>query len=122
MSRHYVDCEVFDRVYKRVLDAFSVTFSSDPRWFGGLKPADPEDEADFILGMDIGEFPVLLCTSSGGLKDLIRDLRYEDYLFLLIWPDFSKERIRDKSFQFFEKERRIRKSQRRNGRYEVARR
>lgn len=97
---------------ERVLSVFSVITRDDPPWLIDVfEPnAECESSADLMLRLDIGDFPVMLCTSMRELRELIAEPLYTDMLFLLIRPDYSDHRIRDKSIGFFKRERRVKGS------------
>lgn len=112
MGRMIIDREQYLQMKDRVLDVLGARTKSDPYWFLGIRlPTDDSQDIDFILQLDVGEFPVVLCTSTPELRRLIDDWHYKGVLFLLMRPEYPADEIREKCIFYFNRERRVRRSQ-----------
>ena len=99
---------------ERVLSAFENTRVERPEWFRGLRESG--DEVGMLtLSLDIKEVQVFICISPKELYKRTHDTRFYDHALLLIFEDFSPEKIRDKALDFFgrERERLLRSDQKR---------
>jgi hypothetical protein len=95
---------------ERVLRVFEMQHSDEPDWFIGVYTAEESDppDADIMLRVDVGEFPVVLCSSEEEMRECLDE--GINCLFLIISESYSDQRIRNKALHFFERERRIKKN------------